>query len=362
MSPAGRIDTVMMTLILFILIFGVVVIAHEFGHFLLAKANGIHVVEFAVGMGPTIWFFQKKGTKYSLKLFPIGGACLFEGEDGLLTKEGEESEGSFLNASVWGRISTVVAGPIFNLILAFLIAFIIVNVAAIRDPVATQVAEGGGAQAAGLQDGDRIVSLNGERVRLYDEISLYMRVSYSGGDIEVVYERDGREYTTVLTPQYDESAGFYMLGVMNADFVFPKGVDTIKYAWYEMRYLVKYTYKSLGMIFRGRVTRQDVAGPLGIAVNVVGKTYDEAKEYGWQAVLLNMLNITLMLSVNLGILNLLPVPALDGGRLVFLLLEVIRGKPVPPEKEGMVHFVGLMFFMVLMVLIFFNDLSNIFMK
>ncbi len=116
------------------------------------------------------------------------------------------------------------------------------------------------------------------------------------------------------------------------------------------------------MLFQGRVGRQDVAGPVGIAVNVVGKTYDQAKEYGWQSVVLNMLNITLLLSVNLGILNLLPVPALDGGRLVFLLLEVIRGKPVPPEKEGMVHFIGLMFFMVLMVVIFFNDLVNIFAK
>ena len=172
-----------MTLILFIVIFGVVVIAHEFGHFLLAKANGIHVVEFAVGMGPTICSFQKGGTKYSLKIFPIGGACMFEGEDGLMTKEGETSEGSFLNASVWGRISTVVAGPIFNFILAFLIAFIMVNmkdIIAIRDPVATQVAEGGGAEAAGLQDGDRIISINGERLRLYQEISLYMQASYSG--------------------------------------------------------------------------------------------------------------------------------------------------------------------------------------
>ena len=129
-----------------------------------------------------------------------------------------------------------------------------------------------------------------------------------------------------------------------------------------MRYSVKATYKSLGMLFTGRVTRQDVAGPVGIAVNVVGATYEAAKDYGWQSVLLSMLNITLMLSVNLGILNLLPIPALDGGRLVFLLIEVIRGKPVPPEKEGMVHFIGLMFFMILMVFIFFNDLANIFMK
>lgn len=354
-----------MTVILFILIFGVVVIAHEFGHFLLAKANGIHVVEFAVGMGPTLCSFQKKGTKYSLKLFPIGGACMFEGEDGLMTKEGEISEGSFLNASVWGRISTVVAGPVFNFILAFVIAFIMVNmkdIIAIRDPIAAQVSEGGGAEAAGLQDGDRIISIDGEKVKLYQEISLYMQTSYTGGDVEVVYERDGNRYTARVTPQYDESIGFCLLGIMNADYIEPEGVETFKYAWYEMRYSVKATYKSLGMLFKGRVSRQDVAGPVGIAVNVVGKTYDAAKEYGWQSVLLSMLNITLMLSVNLGILNLLPVPALDGGRLVFLLVEVIRGKPVPPEKEGMVHFVGLMFFMVLMVFIFFNDLSNIFMK
>ena len=345
----------MITIILFIVIFGVVVIAHEFGHFLLAKANGIHVIEFAVGMGPTICSVQKGGTKYSLKLFPIGGACMFEGEDGLAEKEGEPGEGSFLKATVWGRISTVAAGPVFNFILAFVIAI------AIRDPVATQVSEGGGAEAAGLQDGDRIISINGESLKLYQEISLYMQATYRGGDLEVVYERNGVRNKTMLTPQYDEASGIYLLGVMNADFVSPKGFDTLKYAWYEMRYSVKATYKSLGMMLQGRVSRQDVAGPVGIAVNVVGKTYDEAKNYGWQSVLLSMLNITLMLSVNLGILNLLPVPALDGGRLVFLLVEIFRGKPIPPEKEGMVHFVGLMFFMVLMVVVFFNDLANIFM-
>lgn len=355
----------MMTVIFFIVIFGVVVIAHEFGHFLLAKANGIHVVEFAVGMGPSILSFKKKGTKYSLKLFPIGGACMFEGEDGLMAQEGEVSEGSFQKASVWGRISTVAAGPIFNFILAFIIAFIMVNVTdvvGIRDPIATQVAQGGGAEAAGLQDGDRIISLNGEKICLYQEISLYMQASYRGGELEVVYERDGVRHTAMVTPQYDEASGIYMLGIMNGEFVEPKGFSTFKYAWYEIRYYVKATYKSLGMIFRGKVSRQDVAGPVGIAVNVVGKTYDAAKAYGWESVLLSMMEITLMLSVNLGILNLLPIPALDGGRLVFLLVEVIRGKPVPPEKEGMVHFIGLVFFMILMVFIFFNDLSNIFMK
>lgn len=349
---------------MFVLIFGVVVIAHEFGHFLLAKANGIHVVEFAVGMGPNLISVKKGGTKYSLKLFPIGGACMFEGEDGLNEKEGEPGEGSFNKAGVWGRISTVVAGPFFNFILAFIVAFIMVNMSdifAIRDPVATQVSEGGGAEAAGLQDGDLILSINGEKIKLYQEISLYMQATYRGGDLEIVYEREGERFTAVLTPQYDEAMGMYLLGVMNGEFREPEGIDTLKYAWYEMRYSVKATYKSLGMMLRGQVGREDVAGPVGIAVNVVGKTYDEAKNYGWQSVVISMLNIILMLSVNLGILNLLPIPALDGGRLVFLLVEVVRGKPVPPEKEGMVHFVGLVFFMVLMVFVFFNDLVNIFM-
>ncbi|MCM1191329.1 MAG: M50 family metallopeptidase [Butyrivibrio sp.] len=358
----------MVTLIWFIVIFGVVVIAHEFGHFLIAKANGIHVVEFSVGMGPNIISRKKGETIYSLKLFPIGGACMFEGEDGVVERDEvthqikEPGPGSFLKAKVWARIATVVAGPLFNLVLAFILSIIVANISYIRDPIASAVAEGSGAQAAGLQAGDRIISLNGERINLYQEISVYMQLTYQGGDLKVVYERDGQRYTTMLTPQYDEQYGYYLLGISNNDFAHPQGIQSLKYAWYEVRYSVKMTYTSLKMLFKGRVSRKDVAGPVGIAVNVVGATYKESRQYGWQNVLLNMLNITVMLSVNLGILNLLPVPALDGGRLVFLLLEVIRGKPVPPEKEGLVHFVGLMFFIVLMIIIFFNDLVNIFIK
>lgn len=353
----------MATLILFILIFGAVVISHEFGHFLLAKVNGIHVIEFSVGMGPTLFSFQKGETKYSLKLFPIGGACMFEGEDGLETKEGEEpGEGSFLKAGVWARISTVFAGPFFNFILAFIIGLIMVNMIAMRDPVATQVTEESAAMEAGLQDGDRIIALDGERIYLYDEILLFT-YTYQGTEaVELEYEREGERYTTTILPQYEEAAGRYMLGISNADFVEIKGLDCVKYAWYEIRYCVKNTYKSLGMMLTGRVSRQDVSGPVGIAVNLVGKTYEATKDYGWQNVLVNMLNITLMLSVNLGILNLLPVPALDGGRLVFLLIELVRGKPISADKEGMVHFIGLMFFMVLMVFLLFNDISNIVMQ
>jgi len=276
-------------------------------------------------------------------------------------KEGEQSEGSFMNANVWARISTVVAGPFFNFILAFIVSLIMVSmIEVVMAPIATEVVEGGAAEEAGMQDGDRIVSLDGEKIYLYEEISVFTQLSYREGDIEVEYERDGEIYTTSLTPKYDEASGRYMLGIISGDYIELKAKDTLKYAFYELRYCVKNTYKSLGMLIQGRVGRQDVAGPVGIAVNVVGKNYEAAKEYGWESVVATMLNITMLLSVNLGILNLLPLPALDGGRLVFLLIEVVRGKPIPPEKEGMVHFAGLMFFMGLMVFVFFNDLVNIF--
>ena len=305
----------MVTLILFVLIFGVVVISHEFGHFLLAKANGIHVIE-PVAVRRDVLLRQRK---YVGQL-----SGLNEKEDG------EDHSGSFLNANVWARISTVLAGPIFNFILGFIIAFIMVNLIVIRDPVATEIVDGGAAQEAGLEAGDRILSLNGSKIHLYEEIQLFT-LTYRGGEVAVEYERDGVKGTTTLTPKYDESEGRYLIGISNADFVELSGLDSFRYSWYEMLYCVNMTWKSLAMLVQGQVSRQDVAGPVGIAVNVVGKTYESTKDYGWQNVLVNMLNITLMLTVNLGILNLLPIPALDGGRLVFLIWEAITHKP---EKKA----------------------------
>ena len=345
------------TILLFVLIFGVVVISHEFGHFLLAKANGIHVVEFSVGMGPVLCSFQRKDTKYSLKLFPIGGACMFEGEDGLNNSEGEKSPGAFPNANVWARISTVVAGPLFNFLLAFIVSLIMVQFIIIQEPVITQVSPDSAAMEAGLLPGDRILSLNGSKVHLYHEVSVFNQMN-KGAEVTVVYERNGERYSTVLTPKYDETFGRYMFGIVNNSYVELKGLDGLRYAWYEVRASVLTTYKSLGMLVQGKVSRKEVAGPVGLA-NVVGDIYEETKESPMD-VFVNMLNIVMFLSVNLGILNLLPIPALDGGRLVFLLIEVVRGKPIPPEKEGMVHFIGFVFFMILMVLVFFNDISNVF--
>lgn len=347
-----------MTLLLFIVVFGIVVMSHELGHFVIARMNGIHVVEFMIGMGPKIFSWKKGDTLYSLRVLPIGGACLFEGEDGLNEKEGDakDSPSAFPNASVWARIATVVAGPFFNFVLALLIAVIMVPNIQMHDTLISEVVEGSAAEEAGLREGDRILKVNGERIYLFSELSVFAQMN-KGATVEMLIDRNGEKVIAELTPKYDEKEGAYLFGVVNSHLVDVKGLRCFQYGWYEVRASVKNTYKSLLMLITGKLTRKDVAGPVGMA-HMVGEIYEETKE-DWRDVFVNMLNLTMLISVSLGIMNILPLPALDGGRLVFLIVEVFRGKPVPPEKEGLVHFVGLVFFMILMVVVLFNDVSNI---
>lgn len=349
-----------MTIIFFLLIFGVVVISHEFGHFLLAKANGIRVIEFSVGFGPKLFGFTKGDTEYTLRILPLGGACRFEGED--ITSEEdlkvELSDGAFMKANVWARISTVVAGPLFNFILAFLFSLVIVSMTYVDIPVIQSVSEGGGAEEAGLEAGDMLLSIDGKKVYLYRDVMLRSMLS-TGDTVEVSYERNGQEYVTQITPKYSEADGRYLFGFAGGEYIRSQGLEAFKYAWYEIRYCIDSTYSALVGLFNGTVGKDDVAGPVGIAT-VVDETYEASKEYGWVTVLMNMMYIAVLLSVNLGILNLLPLPALDGGRLVFMLIEVVRGKPVPPDKEGIVHFIGMVLFLILAVFVFFNDLTRIF--
>lgn len=346
------------SIICFVIIFCVVVVSHEFGHFIVAKKNGIRVMEFFVGMGPTLFSFERGGTKYSLKLLPIGGACVFEGEDGLETEKGELSEGAFPNATVWARFATVFAGPLFNFITAYLMSVILVWACGVSLPVVQSIVEGGAAEEAGLAVGDVIVEMNGSNIHLQDQVSFYSAVN-KGEDIELVYERDGQEYTVVVHPRFSQEDNRYYMGITSGEYLSCSVPQVFKYGFYTMEYWVQYTFKSLSMLVQGQVSREEVSGPVGI-VKVVDETYDVAKQYGVSSVVLSMMNIALLLSVNLGILNLLPLPALDGGRLVFLLIEALRGKPIPPEKEGMVHLAGMMALMVLMVLVLFNDITKFF--
>lgn len=342
-----------MSIVLALVIFSVIVIVHEFGHFLLAKYNGITVTEFSVGMGPRLLSREWGGTRYSLKLLPFGGSCMMVGEE-----EESEEEGSFGSKSVWARISVVAAGPVFNFLLAFVLSVIIVANIGYDDTV-IDVTPGYPAAEAGMQDGDEILRMGKSRTYVYREISLFNTL-YQGRPAEVTYRRDGVEYQVTLTPVKDES-GYYRYGFEKAN-VRTKGnvLKTLGYSFAELRYWLKATLESLLKLFQGQVGIDDVSGPVGI-VDAIGDTYRESRSDGWYYVALNMMIMSILLSVNLGVMNLLPIPALDGGRLVFLLIEAVCGKALPQEKESMVHFVGFVLLMGLMAVVLLNDIRHIFL-
>lgn len=342
-----------MGIILAILVFGSIVFIHELGHFLLAKWNGIRVDEFSIGMGPRLWSKVKGETRYSLKLLPIGGSCMM-GED----DADDQSEGSFNSKSVWARMAVVAAGAIFNFILAFIFAVILVGYCGYDKPVISGVVPGYAAEAAGMQEGDRIVRINGKKINLWREVSYY-NMLHPGETLELVFERDGEKHEVTLEPQQDEN-GNYLMGVMSPGKNEKANVLTaVQYGAYEVKFWITTTIESVSKLITGRLGADQISGPVGI-VNIVDETYEESKSYGIVVVVMQMLNIGILLSANLGVMNLLPLPALDGGRLVFLIIEAIRGKRVPPEKEGIVHAIGMILLLALMVFVLFNDIQRIF--
>lgn len=344
-----------MNILVAIIVFSLLILFHELGHFTLAKLNGIRVNEFSLGLGPTIIGFTKGETKYSLKLLPFGGACMMEGED-----ENSDDDRAFNKKSVWARISVVAAGPIFNFIMAFLFSFIVMSAAGVDTATLSDVIDGYAAQEAGLAGGDTIVAMGGKDIHFYREISLYATF-HVGEPVEIIYERDGQEYTTTLTPKYDEESRRYLYGFISSGGRAQLGFfENIKYAFYELGYYIDVTIQSLKMLVTGGAGVNDLSGPVGI-VQSMGEVYEESVENdGYFIALLNMMNWAIMLSANLGVMNLLPIPALDGGRLVFLLVEAIRGKAIDPEKEGMVHMIGIALLFLLMFVVMFNDIRKIF--
>ena len=322
-----------MGIIIAVLLFSFIIIFHELGHFLLAKKNGIRVDEFSLGLGPTLLGKQIGETKFSLKLLPFGGACMM-GED----DADDLSEGSFNSKSVWARMSVVAAGPIFNLILACVFCFILIMITGYRSPEITGVLDGYSAQEEGLQAGDVITEINGRNVHIWDDVSLYTMTHADEAPFKVEYERDGKKYTAKLEPRQLEGDAAPLLGVTSGDIVKPGIFKSVEYSIYKVKYWMNYTVDSLRMLVTGQ----------------------EAAPAGFGVVMLSMMNFGVLLTTNLGILNLLPLPALDGGRLVFLIIEAIRKKRVPPEKEGMVHFAGFALLMVLMAVVMYNDIMKLF--
>lgn len=344
-----------MNILLAILVFSVLVVSHELGHFLLAKKHGVGVPEFCVGFGPKLIHFEKGGTEYSLRLIPFGGACVMEGED-----EDSDSENALTSKSPWARLSILAAGPLFNFLVAYLLALLILGTMGIDRPYLSNVVEGYPAMEAGLEPGDLITGMSGARIEAYRDVELFMMTYDGKKPIEMTYERDGKEYETTFSPMYDiERESFYM-GVSIYTYRRPieSVMETVSLGFHEVGYWAKFVLASLRMMFQGEIAVSELSGPVGI-VTVVSDVVEDVKEDGAFYVFINLANICMLLSVNLGVMNLLPFPALDGGRILFVLIEIILGNPVPRDKEGLVHMVGMVLLMILMVFVFYNDIMRL---
>lgn len=435
-----------MSIIIAIIIFGLLIFIHEMGHFLLAKKNGIRVVEFSIGFGPRLFSFDKGDTKYSLKLLPFGGACQMLGEDYYGEEEVDlDHENSFESKSVWARIAVILAGPLFNILLAFLLALVVMGIVGYDEPQITYVEEGSPLYEAGVRSGDVITEFNGADVTLARELMLELYVNpLDGESVTLKYERDGKEYEVSVKPELKktyalgitymatespaemeeitEDGAFFKAGVKKGDVITSIGgvkistgadlnsyfkehpldgselecvltrdneeytvkvkpvyggesyvlgfnyntarvevgaVDAIKYSVEEIKYQIKSVIKSLGLLFKGKLGADDFTGPVGI-VDIIDDTYQASRQDGALYVFLNIANITLLISANLGMMNLLPIPGLDGGRLVFLLIEAIFRKPVPKKLEGVVTAACMIAIMLFAVYVMFNDIRNLF--
>ena len=348
-----------MSLLLAVLILGVIILIHEFGHFLLAKLCGIGVLEFSLGMGPRLLSFQKGETRYSIKLLPFGGSCMMLGED-----EDASDPRAFNNKPVFSRILVVAAGPVFNFLLAFLLAMILVGTT-IRISIVGGCA--GGISGAGCGHSGRGCDHAGQwgaaSIRTQD-FSFYL-YTHPNRELAVTWKRQGEDGRTQtmkasITPMYSQETGQYLAGVVfdarlyPAEGFFQLALQSV----YEVQFWIRYVLDSFYMMFHGMVSMDDLSGPVGI-VSTIDTTVEEASPYGMGAVLLMLINFSILLNANLGALNLFPLPALDGGRLVFLFLELIRGKPIDKELEGRVHMLGLLILLALMVLILFNDVRKL---
>jgi len=360
-----------LSILIAILVFSVVVIVHELGHFFAARASGVLVEEFAIGMGPKLFSVTRGETVYSLRAFPIGGSCRMLGEDA-----DNQDERSFNSKSIPKRFAILGGGVVMNFLLAFLLYVAYTSANPFNVPVVREVADNTPAQTAGLQVGDRIIRANGQKINIHEDYSLAVN-DQAGDPIILEILRNGETRTLSVTPAINEAGTRYLIGItwgarlglfyhdkeLAEDILsyYPRaGVgETLATAYYNTIYAIRITFHGLAKLFTFQAKMDDFSGPIGIVV-MVDDIQTQSVEVGgiWLAVW-NMIRFAALLSANLGLFNLLPIPALDGARIVFLTIEGIRRKPVPPEKEGMVHFIGFVLLMILAVFIAYNDIVKL---
>lgn len=338
------------SIIVALLLLTVFVTVHELGHYLAGRLLGFGILEFAVGMGPVVLKKVKNGIQYSLRALPLGGMCRFYGEDEDVPP-GANAMAPFGAQKLWKRVAVVAAGPVMNVLLS--VVFAAVSLGAFGDFMA-QVQEfsheNTPAQQAGMQAGDMIYAVEGERLLSYSEAVPAIRAANSE-QMEITVLREGKKLRLTLHDIYDAEAGYNRIGVnigaARKTYSFFGAIgDSFGYVWAVVREM----FQALGRMVTTGVQEGDVMGPVG-TISVMS----EFVRYGWET----MLRMALLVSANLGILNILPIPGLDGGRLAFMAVEGVRGKPIPPEKEGMVHFVGLVLLFGLVILLTVKDIQGL---
>lgn len=357
-------------MILALIVLSVIVLFHEFGHFLFARLHHIAVMEFSVGFGPTLLSHtgKKSGTRYSFKLLPFGGYCAMAGDE----EEGGSADNtakgdSFFSKSPLARISVLAAGPAFNFIMAFVFAVVIVSWAGYDMPEILAVTEGSAAEQAGLKDGDVITKIGDRRVWITRDVMLYMAV-HGEEDIRLQYKSYDADKDRWIKKEVLLDSGLFtvmngrkLMGISFSGTRYSAGspLSLIRYGAAEVRYTVYAVIESLKEIVRGNVKSEDIAGPVRIAA-IIDDTVEQVSPYGFTAVLMNLFNLMVMFAANLGIMNLLPFPGLDGGRLVFLFWELITGRPVNRRVEGAFSMAGMAFLTAVMVFVLMNDLKILF--
>ena len=349
--------SVILNIILFILILCVIVFIHEFGHFTFAKLTGVYVYEFSIGMGPKLWSKKGKETEYSLRAIPIGGFCQMAGED----MEDDDlkkipKDKRLQSKTVWQRFLIMFFGAGNNFISAVLILFFLALIwgGNSMTPKITEVTKDYPAQKAGIQAGDIVKEINGHKIKTSDDISLYLAIAdpkekstfvvEKGNGYEVTYKFKAKK-----VKEKDEVSYVYGIGMKQEK---TKGfVNAIKYTVKKTGSIFKQMGVTVGYLFTGGISLNQLSGPVGI-YSVVGESS--------KAGIANILYLVAFLSINVGFINLLPLPAFDGGHILFLVIEAIKGSPVKPEVEEKIHGIGMMLLLLLMVVITINDIIKLF--
>lgn len=342
----------LITILSAVFVFGLLVLFHEFGHFITAKMTGMRVDEFAIGFGPKLISTRKGETVYSIRAVPLGG---FNDIAGMDPTDNEAGDRGYCAKPVLSRMIVILAGSFMNFVLPVILFFGIFFFAGIDEPsVETtigNVIEGKAADVAGLKSGDKILTVNGTKVETWNEFTNSLQNLNEDSNINITFEREGNSFATTLQPEYDQSRNRYLIGVQGT--VDHREVDLFESitASFQRTYdIIVLMLKGLAEIFMSP-SQAELAGPIGIA-QMAGKVAENG--------LIPLLNFAAIISLNLGIVNLLPVPALDGGHFVTLLLEAVRGKPLTPKAIMYAQRVGIALLLLLMLLATKNDIVRVF--